>query len=110
MTFLIFLFFIILVFLIALFFVKKNDDSYNEVYNDYLAGDSNLILLEVGKNRVQVINLIRKYTKISKEKAEKLVSNLPAVILFHIDFELAGTIKSHFEKYGAIMEIKRDML
>lgn len=110
MFFLIFLLLVVLIFIIVLFFIKKNDSSFSEVYNDYLAGDSNLILLEMGKNRAQVINLIRKYTKISKEKAEKLVSNLPAVILFHIDFELAGIIKSHFEKYGAVLEIKRNMM
>lgn len=102
---------IVFCFISAIFiWFKLSVEKPNDVYNDYLPGDSNLILLEANKKRPQVIALIRKYTHLSKEKSEKLLLSAPAVILFHIDYKLANQIKAHFERYGAVLEIKRDMM
>jgi ribosomal protein L7/L12 len=108
-----FMFYIFLVFCFvsAIFiWMKSKEEKHSDVYDNYLPGDSNLVLLQVNKKKPQVVNLIRKYTHLSKEKSEKLILTLPAVLLFHIDYKLANQIKAHFEKYGAVLEIKRDMM
>lgn len=110
MSFLIFIFAIILIVFISFNFIKKNDSFDQEVYNDHLSGDYNLVLIDAGIKRPQVLNLLRKYTKKSKEKCEKMMLNTPSVILYHIDYNEARIIMSHFEKYNAVLEIKQDMM
>jgi len=66
----------------------------------------NVVLVEVGDKRVQVMKELRAITGAGLKEVKEMVSNLPKVIKEDVPKEEAEKIKSKLEAVGAKVELK----
>jgi large subunit ribosomal protein L7/L12 len=66
----------------------------------------NVVLTEVGPNKINVIKAVREVTSLGLKEAKDLVDGAPKPIKEGVNKEEAATIKKKFEDAGAKVEIK----
>ncbi len=66
----------------------------------------NVILTEVGGNKINVIKAVREVTSLGLKEAKDLVESAPKPIKEGVSKDEAATIKKKFEDAGAKVEIK----
>ena len=66
----------------------------------------NVILKEVGANKINVIKAVREVTSLGLKEAKDLVEGAPAPIKEAVSKDEAETIKKKFVEAGATVEIK----
>jgi large subunit ribosomal protein L7/L12 len=66
----------------------------------------NVILTEVGSNKINVIKVVREATSLGLKEAKDLVEGAPKPIREGVTKEEAEAIKKKFEDVGAKVEIK----
>jgi large subunit ribosomal protein L7/L12 len=66
----------------------------------------NVILTEVGSNKINVIKVVREATSLGLKEAKDLVEGAPKPIKEGVTKEEAEAIKKKFEEAGAKVEIK----
>ncbi len=66
----------------------------------------NVILTEVGGNKINVIKAVREVTSLGLKEAKDLVEGAPKPIKEGVSKDEAATIKKKFEDAGAKVEIK----
>lgn len=68
--------------------------------------DFNVILKEVGGQKIQVIKAVREVTSLGLKEAKELVEGAPKAVKEGIDKEEADSIKAKLEEAGAEVEVK----
>jgi large subunit ribosomal protein L7/L12 len=66
----------------------------------------NVILTEVGTNKINVIKAVREVTSLGLKEAKDLVEGAPKAIKEGVSKDEAATIKKKFEEAGAKVEVK----
>jgi large subunit ribosomal protein L7/L12 len=66
----------------------------------------NVVLTEVGTNKINVIKVVREVTSLGLKEAKDLVEGAPKAIKEGIPKDEAEAIKKKFEEVGAKVEIK----
>ncbi|BCS34622.1 50S ribosomal protein L7/L12 [Luteitalea sp. TBR-22] len=66
----------------------------------------NVVLLEAGANKINVIKAVREVTSLGLKEAKDLVEGAPKAIKEGVPKEEADAIKKKFEEAGAKVEIK----
>ncbi len=66
----------------------------------------NVILTNVGANKVPVIKVVREVTSLGLKEAKDLVEGVPKPVKENVSKEEAQAIKKKFEEVGATIEIK----
>ncbi len=66
----------------------------------------NVILKEIGANKINVIKVVRELTSLGLKEAKDLVDSAPKPVKEGITKEEAETIKKKFVDAGATVEIK----
>jgi len=65
-----------------------------------------VVLAEVGQQKIQVIKVVRAVTGLGLKEAKDLVDGAPAPVKEGVNKEEADTIKAQLEEAGATVEIK----
>ena len=68
--------------------------------------DFNVVLLEAGANKVQVIKAVRELTGLGLKEAKDLVDGAPKPIKEGVSKDEAETIRKKFTDAGATVEVK----
>ena len=68
--------------------------------------DFDVILKEIGPNKIQVIKEIRTITALGLKESKDLVEGAPNKVKEHVDKKTAEEIKEKLESAGAVAEIK----
>ena len=66
----------------------------------------NVILTEIGSNKINVIKAVREVTSLGLKEAKDLVEGAPKPIKEAVSKDEAATIKKKFEEAGAKVEVK----
>jgi len=66
----------------------------------------NVILTEIGANKINVIKVVREVTSLGLKEAKDLVEGAPKPIKEGVNKEEADAIKKKFDEVGAKVEIK----
>ena len=66
----------------------------------------NVILKEIGANKIKVIKEIRAITALGLKESKDLVEGAPNTVKENVDKKEAGEIKAKLEAVGAVVEIK----
>jgi large subunit ribosomal protein L7/L12 len=66
----------------------------------------NVVLTEVGANKINVIKAVREVTSLGLKEAKDLVDGAPKTVKEGVSKDEAATIKKKFEEAGAKVEIK----
>ena len=66
----------------------------------------NVVLTEVGTNKINVIKVVREVTSLGLKEAKDLVESAPKPIKEGVNKDEAATIKKKFEEVGAKVEVK----
>src|SRR5262245_344421 len=66
----------------------------------------NVILTEVGANKINVIKVVREVTSLGLKEAKDLVEGAPKPVKEGVNKDEAATIKKKFEDVGAKVEVK----
>lgn len=66
----------------------------------------NVVLTEVGANKINVIKAVREVTSLGLKEAKDLVDGAPKTVKEGVGKDEAATIKKKFEDAGAKVEIK----
>jgi len=66
----------------------------------------NVILTEVGANKINVIKAVREVTSLGLKEAKDLVEGAPKAVKEGVTKDEAATIKKKFEDAGAKVEVK----
>jgi len=66
----------------------------------------NVILKEVGSQKIQVIKVVREVTNLGLKEAKDFVDNVPKVLKENVSKEEAEAIKAKFAEVGATVEIQ----
>ncbi len=66
----------------------------------------NVILTDVGSNKINVIKAVREVTSLGLKEAKDLVEGAPKPIKEGVSKDEAATIKKKFEEAGAKVEVK----
>lgn len=66
----------------------------------------NVVLTEVGANKINVIKAVREITSLGLKEAKDLVDGAPKPVKEGVSKDEAATIKKKFEEAGAKVEIK----
>jgi large subunit ribosomal protein L7/L12 len=66
----------------------------------------NVILTEVGANKINVIKVVRQVTSLGLKEAKDLVDGAPKTVKEAVNKDEAANIKKLFEEAGAKVEIK----
>ena len=66
----------------------------------------NVILAEIGANKVNVIKAVRELTGLGLKEAKDLVDGAPKPIKEGVSQDEANTLKAKLEESGAVVEIK----
>jgi len=66
----------------------------------------NVMLMEIGANKINVIKVVREVTSLGLKEAKDLVESAPKPIKEGVTKEEADAIKKKFEEAGAKVEIK----
>ena len=65
-----------------------------------------VVLKEIGSNKIQVIKVVRAITGLGLKEAKELVESAPKVVKEGVSKEESETIKKQLEEVGASVEIK----
>ena len=68
--------------------------------------DFEVVLKEVGSNKIKVIKEIRTITALGLKESKDLVEGAPKTVKEHVDKKTADEIKEKLEAVGAVVEIK----
>ena len=68
--------------------------------------DFEVVLKEIGPNKIKVIKEIRTITALGLKESKDLVDGAPNTVKEHVDKKEAGGIKEKLEAVGAVVEIK----
>ena len=68
--------------------------------------DFDVILAEIGPNKLQVIKTVREFTTLGLKEAKALVDNAPNPVKEAASKEEANKIKAKLEEVGATVELK----
>lgn len=66
----------------------------------------NIVLKEVGANKIAVIKVVREVTGLGLGEAKALVDNAPSTIKENVPAEEAKAIEAKFKEAGATVELK----
>ena len=66
----------------------------------------NVVLKEVGGQKIQVIKVVREVTNLGLKEAKDFVDNVPKVLKENVSKEEAEAIKAKFAEVGATVEIQ----
>jgi large subunit ribosomal protein L7/L12 len=66
----------------------------------------NVVLTEVGSNKINVIKVVREVTSLGLKEAKDLVESAPKPIKEGVNKDEAAAIKKKFEEVGAKVEVK----
>ncbi|HPU94441.1 MAG TPA: 50S ribosomal protein L7/L12 [Candidatus Saccharicenans sp.] len=66
----------------------------------------NVVLKEVGSQKIQVIKVVREVTNLGLKEAKDFVDNAPKVLKENVSKEEAEAIKTKFAEVGATVEIQ----
>ena len=66
----------------------------------------NVVLLEAGANKVQVIKAVRELTGLGLKEAKDLVDGAPQTVKSGVSKDEAAAIKAKLEEQGAAVEVK----
>ena len=66
----------------------------------------NVMLTDIGPNKIQVIKVVRQITNLGLKEAKDLVEGTPQKVKEDVSKEEAEKIKAELEKSGAKVEIK----
>ena len=66
----------------------------------------NVVLTEVGTNKINVIKVVREVTSLGLKEAKDLVESAPKPVKEGVNKDEAAAIKKKFEEAGAKVEIK----
>ena len=66
----------------------------------------NVVLKEVGGQKIQVIKVVREVTNLGLKEAKDFVDNVPKVLKENVSKEEAEAIKAKFVEVGATVEIQ----
>ena len=66
----------------------------------------NVMLLEAGANKVQVIKAVRELTGLGLKEAKDLVDGAPKTVKENVSKDEAATLKAKLEAEGAVVEVK----
>ncbi len=66
----------------------------------------NVVLTEIGGNKINVIKAVREVTSLGLKEAKDLVDSAPKTVKEGVSKDEAATIKKKFEEAGAKVEIK----
>ncbi len=66
----------------------------------------NVVLKEVGPNKIQVIKVVRQFTELGLKEAKELVEKAPSTVKEGVSKEEAEEIKKKLEEVGAKVEIE----
>ncbi|HNT01062.1 MAG TPA: 50S ribosomal protein L7/L12 [Candidatus Saccharicenans sp.] len=66
----------------------------------------NVVLKEVGSQKIQVIKVVREVTNLGLKEAKDFVDNVPKVLKENVSKEEAEAIKTKFAEVGATVEIQ----
>ena len=66
----------------------------------------NVVLLEAGANKVNVIKAVRELTSLGLKEAKDLVDGAPKVVKEGLSKDEAAAMKKKFEEVGAQVEVK----
>jgi len=66
----------------------------------------NVVLMEVGDKKINVIKAVREVTSLGLKEAKDLVESAPATVKEAVSKDEAESIKKKFEEAGAKVEIK----
>lgn len=66
----------------------------------------NIVLKEVGANKIAVIKVVREVTGLGLGEAKGLVDNAPSTIKENVPAEEAKAIEAKFKEAGAVVELK----
>jgi large subunit ribosomal protein L7/L12 len=66
----------------------------------------NVILTEIGTNKINVIKVVREVTSLGLKEAKDLVESAPKPIKEAVSKDEAAAIKKKFEEVGAKVEVK----
>jgi len=66
----------------------------------------NVVLTEIGANKINVIKVVREVTSLGLKEAKDLVESAPKPIKEGVPKDEAAAIKKKFEEVGAKVEIK----
>lgn len=68
--------------------------------------DFEVVLKEIGPNKIKVIKEIRAITALGLKESKDLVEGAPKTVKEHVDKKTADEIKEKLEAVGAVIEIK----
>ena len=83
--------------------------AYGIPLEDSEKTEFDVVLVDVGPNRMMVIKTVRDYfdcTRIGLKQAKDFVENLPRIIEECVSLETAKSIKEKFESVGAKVELR----
>ena len=66
----------------------------------------NVVLTEVGSNKINVIKVVREVTSLGLKEAKDLVESAPKPVKEGVNKDEAAAIKKKFEEVGAKVEVK----
>ena len=66
----------------------------------------NVVLSEVGTNKINVIKVVREVTSLGLKEAKDLVESAPKAVKEGVSKDEAAAIKKKFEEVGAKVEVK----
>jgi large subunit ribosomal protein L7/L12 len=66
----------------------------------------NVVLTEIGANKINVIKVVREVTSLGLKEAKDLVESAPKPIKEGVNKDEAAAIKKKFEEVGAKVEVK----
>ena len=66
----------------------------------------NVVLKEVGENKIGVIKLVRELTSLGLSEAKAMVDNAPSTIKENVSAEDAKAMEAKFKEAGATVELK----
>jgi large subunit ribosomal protein L7/L12 len=66
----------------------------------------NVVLTEIGSNKINVIKVVREVTSLGLKEAKDLVESAPKPIKEGVNKDEAAAIKKKFEEVGAKVEVK----
>jgi large subunit ribosomal protein L7/L12 len=66
----------------------------------------NVILKEVGADKIKVIKVVRELTSLGLKEAKDLVDGAPKTVKENVSKEEAASIEAKFKEVGATVEIK----
>ena len=78
----------------------------SEVEEEEKKTDFEVILKEIGPNKIKVIKEIRTITALGLKESKDLVEGTPNTVKEHVDKKAAEEIKEKLEAVGAVVEIK----